>query len=253
MEVDGRTYSLCPAVTLSCPNKTVDLSTGQTVAGCAAIIAGCLSCFGALLILYTYFAFKDLRTSAQTVITLLAVADLIYSLLFIFSSVSYFVFRGETDWNKCQVYDSICTILAYATVWAAWSVFIWNSVLALHFCLLMFHRVTLANRLFPVYNIVGWGLPIAAALPMLVLGKVGKEPGEPEPVCFVRVTSQDSEADVALLLGFAQWFVEIVSYFFVVVLYGIIIVRMCRKVSLIVHTLCIHLYYAQSHSLNASQ
>ena len=223
--------SLCPATTYQCPNKTVSMLTLQLVASYITAASSLLSCMGALLIIVAYIAFKDIRKGAQTIITQIAVADFIYSAMFLISALNYFAHYRETDRTECVVYENICTLQAYFTVWSAWSVFIWNSVLAFYFCIYyIFNRKGLAVRLMPVYNVTAWGLPIAVVLPLLCLGKLGKKPNDAviAPVCFVRL--QDDVKELLAVLTFAQWIPEFTSYIFVVVLYTAISVHLCRKV-----------------------
>lgn len=223
--------SLCPAATYHCPNKTVSMLGLQLVVSYITAGSSLLSCAGALLIIAAYAAFRDIRKGAQTIITQIAVADFIYSALFLVSALNYFAHYRETDQRKCVVYANICTLQAYLTVWTAWSVFVWNSVLAFYFCVYyVFNRKGLALKLMPVYNVAAWGLPIAVALPLLCLGKLGKRPEDAviAPVCFVRL--QDSVRELLAVLTFAQWIPEFASYVFVVVLYTAISVHLCRKV-----------------------
>ena len=223
--------SLCPAITYHCPNKTVSMLTLQLVVSYITAGSSLLSCAGALLIIVAYVAFRDIRKGAQTIITQIAVADFIYSAAFLVSALNYFAHYSETDQRKCVVYANVCTLQAYVTVWTAWSVFVWNSVLAFYFCVhYVFNRKGLALRLMPVYNVTAWGLPIAVALPLLCLGKLGKRPEDAviAPVCFVRL--QDSVRELLAVLTFAQWIPEFTSYIFVVVLYTAISVHLCRKV-----------------------
>ena len=124
----------------------------------------CFSCIKSLVLswsnsdLISYVVLKDLRKGAQKIITVLAVADLVYSASLIVAGINYFAYYKETVQENCQVYQIICKIQGFVTLLGSWSTFVWTSALALYFFMLYVSKGTsLAMKLMPLYNILGWG------------------------------------------------------------------------------------------------
>ena len=107
---------LCPRVTHDCVNRTFN-SPVESLLTCFVLIASSLlSCLGAILILVSYAVLKDLRKGAQKIITVLAVADLVYSASLIVAGINYFAYYKETVQENCQVYQIICKIQGFITL-----------------------------------------------------------------------------------------------------------------------------------------
>ena len=143
----------------------------------ANLVTSPLSCLGAVLIVLAYCAFKDLRKgTAQTIITLLALADLGSAIAGIFGAslfIRYFNLNDKSE-KECYNFDSVCQIQGSIGLWAYQSSLFWTSVLAIHFLLITtFHHSTWTDKLLPLYNIIAWIVPLASALSLLVFDKIG--------------------------------------------------------------------------------
>ena len=168
----------------------------------AALVSSSLSCLGAALIVCAYCAFKDLRKgTTQTIVTLLALADLGTAVTGIlgaslFIGYDHLVQKSE---KECYIFDTICQIQGFLSIWSIISDFIWTSILALHLSLVTaFSNFTWTTKLLPLYNIIAWVLPLTVALPLLVLGQIGYTP-DLRWTCFQRWSSHTG-------IGSLLWF-----------------------------------------------
>ena len=97
-----------------------------------AIASSGLSCLGSFLVIATFLFLKEMRTGAQKIITLLAIADLISAVGYILGSINFLVhFRNETDTQCCNVFDALCRTQASITSWSSLCSFCWTIILAL--------------------------------------------------------------------------------------------------------------------------
>ena len=143
----------------------------------ASLVTSSLSCLGAVLIVLAYCAFKDLRKgTAQTIITLLALADLGTAVACILGAslfIRYFNLDERSE-GECYIFDTVCQIQGSMAMWAYQCSLFWTSILAIHFLLItIFHHSTWTDKLLPLYNIIAWIVPLASTLSLLVLGYVG--------------------------------------------------------------------------------
>ena len=143
----------------------------------ASLVTSSLSCLGAVLIVLAYCAFKDLRKgTAQTIITLLALADLGTGVAGILGASLFIRYLNldERSEGECYIFDTVCQIQGFMIIWAYQCSLFWTSILAIHFLLItIFHHSTWTDKLLPLYNIIAWIVPLASALSLLVLGNVG--------------------------------------------------------------------------------
>ena len=161
-------------------------------------VSSVLSIVGATIILLAYCAFKDLRKgTAQTIITLLSLADMGTAFGCLLGIVNYYnyIFQRMNSDNSgaCWIFDNICQIQASFTFWCIVSSSIWSTVLAVHFLLsLLLSDSRWTVRLLPLYNIVAWTLPIIIILPLLITGQFGYSPGYPS-FCYISASTSANE------------------------------------------------------------
>ena len=184
-----------------------------------------LSCLGSLLILLAYVVLKDMRTGAQKVITLLAIADFFTAAGYILGGVNYLSHFGGTDQTQCKRFHELCEIQSFLTTWSTMSSYWWTSILAFYFFLvLVFHRSALAGKLLPLYNVLAWATPLFIVLPLLLTGNLGYAPYVASNWCYIRDQSytrkslaKDLKVIIFLFLGGKLW--EIMTYVWISVLY----------------------------------
>ena len=193
-----------------------------------SLSSSCLSLFGSLLIFLAYFLFRDLRTGAQKVISLLALADFCTALGYIMGGVNFLLHFDETNVEKCRQFHTVCVIQSFITTWSTMSSYLWTSILAFYFFLvLVFNRATLASRLLPLYNVIAWLAPLTVMLPLLLTDKLGYAPFVTSNWCFIkddRYSSQNLDHNrsviAMILVGGKLW--EILTYVWISALYFII-------------------------------
>ena len=184
-----------------------------------------LSCTGSLLIVYAYFALKDIRTGAQKVITLLAIADFFTAFGYIVGSVNFLTHFNYTRSNDCEIFANICEIQSFVTTWSTLASFCWTCILAFYFFLiLVFNKSTLAYQLLPIFNIISWTGPLLIVVPLLVTRNLGYAPYVAANWCYIKDNDfskhqllQKPNIIVLILLGGKFW--EILSYIVVIALY----------------------------------
>ena len=205
-----------------CQNNLVSYDFGK-VPGYVNVVSSSLSCLGSVFIVAVYLLFKDMRTGAQTVMTLLAIADFFIAFSYLLGSVNFNTAFGSKDPARCAIFISICEIQSFITTWSTISSFCWTTILALYFFLvLVFRKGKLAEKLIPLYNIIAWVGPLCIVGPMLVFGKLGYAPYVTSNWCFIKDYSKKPLIEKPLLilyilLGRKLW--EVISYIVVLVFY----------------------------------
>ena len=86
-----------------------------------SLVSSSLSCMGSILIVLAYCLLKEMRSGAQAIITLLAIADFFTGFGYIMGSVNFLVnFKDQKD-NDCPAFTSICEIQSFITTWSTMS------------------------------------------------------------------------------------------------------------------------------------
>ena len=211
----------CPEVQ-QCHDGLVSFDIGR-VPSYLNLASSSLSCLGSVLIVFTYCVLRDMRTGAQTVITLLAIADFFTAFGYIIGSSNFIVAFDSKDKTRCAIFTSICEVQSFITTWSTMSSYCWTCILAFYFFLvLVYQKGKLAARLIPLYNIIAWLGPLCIVGPMLVLGKLGYAKYVASNWCYIKDHSLlplTKKADVILYILFAGKFWEIISYVVVLALY----------------------------------
>ena len=196
-----------------------------------------LSCLGSLLILLAYVVLKDMRTGAQKVITLLAIADFFTAFGYIIGGVNYKRHFGLTDAASCKRFNTICEIQSFITTWSSMCSFWWTSILAFYFFLvLVFNRSSLAAKLVPVYNVLAWLGPLTIVLPLLMTDNLGYAPYVASNWCYIKDKDYATQSlghsrkvTALLFVGGKLW--EIMTYVWISVLYIMIRIKVSSQVS----------------------
>ena len=191
------------------------------------IVSSILSCLGSILIVAAYFVLKDMRTGAQKIITLLAIADFISAAGYIFGSINFLTHFNHTDKNKCEIFQMLCEIQASITSWSSIASFCWTLILAFYFLMvIVYNRAPLAISLLPLYNLIAWGFPIFVIIPLAALRKLGYAPYAASNWCYVKderySTELENNKEIILFVFVAGKMWEILTYIVVTVIYIVI-------------------------------
>lgn len=213
---------LCPGIhNCSSHKDLVSFDLGRTPSY-ISISSSTLSCLGSSLILFAYFSLKDIRTGAQKVITLLAVADFFTAFGYIIGSANFLIHFNHTSSSICETFKNICVIQSFVTTWSTMCSYCWTCILAFYFFLiLVFNKSKLAAKYVPLYNIFAWTGPLLIVIPLLLTGNLGFTPYVASNWCYIKDAgyslSHDPRAISLLFIGGKLW--EILSYVIVIVLY----------------------------------
>ena len=180
-----------------------------------SIFSSSLSCLGSLLIFVAYYVLpKKLRTGVPTIITLLAIADFVTAIGYLFAAGNFLSHYNVRDTSKCDTFQILCEIQSFVTTWSSLCSYAWTNILAVHFYLKIVQHQTQHRdaKLIPIYNIVAWGGPLLIMVPLLATGKLGFSPYVASNWCYVADTNygsttlkQDVVVIVVLLVAGELW------------------------------------------------
>ena len=181
----------CPTTNNNCTGVDsgyVSIENGP-IPSYVAIVSSGLSCLGSILTVVTFFGPKDMRSGAQKIITFLALADFVSAVGYIVGSVNFITHYNKTEHKECQVFEDICEAQATFTSWSMLTSFLWTTILAFYFYLIIvYRRVQVAARLMLLYHIVAWGFPLFIIIPLMATGHLGYAPYAASNWCFVKNT-----------------------------------------------------------------
>ena len=217
-----------------------------------SIASSSLSVLGSLLIFLVYFKLKERRSIAQKIITLLAIADLFTALGYLLAAWNFLTHFGERDQSKClNVFQPVCAIQSYITTWSSLCSFGWTCALALHFYLVLSPtKKHLPPKLLVYENIVAWFVPIVIVLPLLCTDKLGFTQYAASNWCFIKdadiyPSSEMNRLTISLMLVAGELW-EMLSYVFVVLMYGLTRCKLHKQVYNIIY---IYIYYRLFRSM----
>ena len=118
-----------------------------------------LSVLGAGLIILTYVAFRDLRTTARKLLVNLSIADIVVAVshfVGLFTNYERFLYNGNSG-NM----DVGCAVQGAFTMYSSIASILWTIAVALYmFTVIILRKPTTAKRTVPVYFLVCWGVPV---------------------------------------------------------------------------------------------
>ena len=208
-----------------------------------SMITCSLSVIGSLLMILPYVLWKDLRTGVRAIVTFLAIADLFTALGYVMGSFNYITYennRKDSEIKACQEFDTVCQIQAYISSWSSLSSFWWTAILAFYLYWTIAKGDTQkVNRYFPLYHILAWSSPLLVMFPLLATHSLGYSLFAASGWCFIRGDKTNgysaytdyylSDKTILLIFAGGKAF-EIATYFWVVILYGMIYCQIHKKV-----------------------
>ena len=161
----------------------------------------------------------------QKVITLLAVADLITALGYLFAAGNFLSHYNERGSEKCATFQVLCEVQSFITTWSSLCSYTWTNILAIHFYLKIIRQQTQQRdaKVLPVYNIIAWAGPLLIMVPLLVTRNLGFSPYVASNWCYVKddsySTSLKNNPVVILILLVAGELWVLITYFVAAGLY----------------------------------
>lgn len=222
LNLTNTSQDICPHSIDDCQEShyvSYDIGTGPSY---VAITSSAVSCIGSLLIILVYYLFKDLRSSAQKIITFLAVADLISALGYIGGSINFVVHFNDTNQHQCRIFNYLCIAQASLTSWSSLASFSWTLTLAFYFyVVIVYSRQALVSKLMILYHILAWVVPLFIIVPMAATKTLGYAAYAASNWCFVHSSpthplSRPKMVGYVLLAG---KFWEILTYIISIYIY----------------------------------
>ena len=194
------------------------------------------SCVASVIMLLIYVRWRDIRKlGAQSIVTFIAISDFFTASSYLTGSVNILVHHNVSNEHNCEVFRMICEIESFIVTCATMSSYLWTLILAVYFYLAISHNSTqVATRLMPAYHVVGWGLPVLVALPLLCTGKLAYAPFVSGIWCYLEVVKifhtmlPFSEKDT--FIAVAVQIPEIIFYIAILILFIATRIRIYKQV-----------------------
>lgn len=186
-------------------NETVVYFSEQVLVLCSCA----LSLAGSSLIILTYIAWSDLRTTPRRLLLFLSVTDLL-------SAVSY----GYGVWSVFRSDSPGCIAQGAVSTFANSSSFFWTVAIAIYlYVFIVRSSQRVADSLVLFFHLVSWGVPLVITISALALSKIGYDASEVSVGwCWVRIDA--SNRVLWMLLTGKIW--EFMAYLMLPVIYILI-------------------------------
>ncbi len=147
------------------PSKREDVILARIILISATCV---LSMLGSLLILFTYVAFKSLRTTARHILANLSVADFAVAVAHIVGALVNLRRSSELE-EENKESDARCIAQAVVLMYSTLTSFLWTIALAVYMvAIITSERITeIRTWLLVVFHVLCWGLPV---VPIIGLG-----------------------------------------------------------------------------------
>ncbi len=228
----------------SCPGDGVICSRDRTqplnlpLTATYLSLASCsLSVLGSLLIVFSYWRWREMRTGSRSILTFLAIADFFTAAGYIIAGSNYKYYYGQPEASvECVRFQQICEMQSFITTWSSMSSFAWTAYLAIYLYLTIVRgRTQLANRMTPFVHVVAWLFPYVIVYSLLAKRRLGFSSVAVSNWCFIRtphsVHRREVPSDVIAEVMLAGKLWEFLTYCLVVVLYALIKIHIRREVS----------------------
>ncbi|KAG7227103.1 hypothetical protein INR49_022450 [Caranx melampygus] len=186
-------------------NHTVVYLSEQVV----VLFSCALSFVGSSLIILTYIAWSDLRTTPRRLLVYLSVSDWL-------SAVSY----AYGVWRVFQTDSVDCIVQGAVSTFANTSSFFWTVAIAVYlYVFIVRSSQRVADSLELIFHLVSWGIPLIITVAAVSLSKIGYDASEVSVGwCWVRIHTPDRV--LWMLLTGKIW--EFLAYVTLPVLYILI-------------------------------
>lgn len=179
-------------------------SEGFTYALQAAVtFTSFLSILGAGLIVFTYVAFRDLRTVARHLLLQLSVADIIVASSHIVGV--NVIYPKYADYRNCgepkNITDVVCEIQGGFTMVGTLGSFLWTIAIAVYLVVIaVFEKPKLGRNLRWVFYLMCWGIPIVLAVSFGISDRLGLEQHPDFAWCYMKPRGK-----ATALFGYELW------------------------------------------------
>ena len=160
--------------------------------------ASCLSILGASLIIFTYLAYPELRTTLRQILLNLSIADFISATAnLVGMSINFYHYldpRKTPYQNQSEVWQKLCLVQGGFAVFGTDSSILWTMSMALYmFVVVVLKRPEFGERLYLIgHYVFCWGLPAIITVVFGSVGWLGFEPYTTPGWCDIRTTQRPS-------------------------------------------------------------
>lgn len=148
-----------------------------------AILSSSFSVIGSLLIIFTFVAYREVRTVGRAILVFLAIADFLSAVGYIFGSALYLYYKPDryhynASENASNTYPSgyvhLCKFQSFVTTVFPVSSFLWTANLSIYFFVtIVLRKVQAAKKLIIIFHITAWGIPLLICVPAVATGWLG--------------------------------------------------------------------------------
>ena len=186
-----------------------------------------LSMFGALLIILSYIAIKDIRTNARFILLHLSVGDFGVGFVNLLGATIYyekFIKKACCDPHSelltCETYIGLCKTQAFFASFFTIASILWTLVLAIYVYVLVIDTSrTLSNTLMRFSYFVCWGLPFVVSLWFVLTERLGNTRVGGGGWCSLRASDRDGNISVfTVLFGSDLWVMT--TFLLILILYS---------------------------------
>ena len=204
----------------------VSFSIG-TAPSYVSLVSSSFSCLGSVLICLAFLLLPDIRTGAQQLVTLLSIADFFTAFGYFMAGINFLRHYTPSgmEGHDCRTFQRICTAQSFITTTSSMSSFLWTMILAVYFHMVIVNKQPNAigkKKVFTLFNVIAWGVPVLITIPLLALGFLGYSPLATSNWCYIRDSEPSpplSRVRVLILILLAGKFWEVLSYVVVTALY----------------------------------
>lgn len=172
-------------------------------------LSASLSIVGTIVIIATYFIWKEIQTNSRLILVCISIADF-------FTAAGSLITRFDTR-GLTNVKDTTCVIQSYITTTSCLCSFFWTTYLGLYLFLTVARKqLRVTDNLMLVFHITAWGIPLGIVTTALIEHKLGDDLDYvTSGWCWINNTIRDKT--FWMLITGKAW--EIASYFLITILY----------------------------------
>lgn len=185
-------------------------------------ITSVLSLFGTLFIIASFFVWKDIRTTSRRILVYISLADF-FTCVATIAAITNFWLSGSENHQVCLVQSIIGTLSVLCS-------FYWTVFMAVYLYISVCKKnSSLAERLMYVFHVCAWGIPVLIVSVAASMNKLGDNGNKVSAGwCWVNINLNWNDQVLWMLLAGKLW--EIMAYFVIAVLYGLLKRNMRKEV-----------------------
>ena len=119
-------------------------------------VVSILSIIGAMVIIMSYAANVDLRTSGRKLLVYLSFADM-FTAVGNLMGILWYIYKHALEDSACVL---LCKFHGGLTIFSSISSFFWTVIIALHLYLcIVLNKCKTSDKLTKIFHVICWGLP----------------------------------------------------------------------------------------------